>query len=322
MRNRSPQGSASAVLGFCLWFLAALWACPAALAAPTVLDFEDLAPGTQVTTQYGARGVVFLNHYLGTDPAAHSGTHVLRTVNPASEIFVPIPLAMTFNAPQALVKFFAESQNIPLNGTLTAFNAAGNVVAQDGPKLVAANVFTTPFQVTVSGNPTIVRAELRLENGAYFAIDDLTFDGEAPHLRRRHLASLSPRRPMALFLDTSTLDISGTVKGEGLVSPVTLTMNYARPPESTAPPFTSSLELTGTGTSRNFALPGFTGLPMGPITISVTASNSGGKTGSAVVSITNMPAAILGRFAAEGGSATFGALSFGLVAPWLQNGYL
>jgi hypothetical protein len=280
--------------------VAALWACPAALAAPTVLDFEDLAPGTQVTTQYGARGVVFLNHYLGTDPAAHSGTHVLRTVNPASEIFVPIPLAMTFNAPQVLVTFFAESQSVPLNGTLTAFDAAGNVVAQDGPKLVAANVFTTPFQVTVSGNPAIVRAELRLENGAYFAIDDLTFDGEAtpPPPPPPTVAFTSP--PNGAFLDTSTLDISGTVKGEGLVSPVTLTMNYARPPESTAPPFTSSLELTGTGTSRNFALPGFTGLPMGPITISVTASNSGGKTGSAVVSITSQRRLLNWSFAARG----------------------
>ena len=214
-----------------------------------------------------------------------------------------------------LVKFFASSQNVPLNGTLTAFDAAGNVVAQDGPKLVAANVFTTPFEVTVSGNPTIVRAELRLENGAYFAIDDLTFDGEAapPPPPPPAVAFTSP--PNGAFLDTSTLDITGTVTGEGLVSPVTLTMNYAQPPESTAPPFTSSLELTGTGTSRNFALPGFSVLPMGPITISVTASNSGGETGSAVVSITNMPAAILGRFAAEGAGATFGAFRFGLFAP-------
>lgn len=314
MRNRSPQSSASALLGFCLWFVAALWACPAVLAAPTVLDFEDLAPGTEVTTQYGARGVVFLNHYLGTDPAAPSGTHVLRTVNPAAEIFEPVPLAMTFNAPQVLVTFVAASQNVPLNGTLIAFDGAGDVVAQDGPKLVAANVFTTSFQVTVSGNPTIVRAELRLENSAYFAIDDLTFDGEAapPPPPPPTVAFTSP--PNGSFLDASTLDITGTVTGEGLVSPVTLTMNYARPPESTAPPFTSSLELTGTGMSRNFALTGFTGLPMGSILISVTAANSGGETGAGVVSITNMPAAILGRFAAEGGGATFGAFRFGLVA--------
>ena len=212
MRNRLPQSSASAVLGFCLWFVAALWTCPGPLAAPTVLDFEDLAPGTQVTTEYGERGVVFLNHYLGTDPAAHSGTHVLRTVNPASEIFEPVPLAMTFNAPQVLVKFFASSQNVPLNGTLTAFDAAGNVVAQDGPKLVAANLFTTPFEVTPSGNPTIVRAELRLENGVYFAIDDLTSMASPPHLRRRHPSSPSPRRPVAR-IDASTLDITGTVTG-------------------------------------------------------------------------------------------------------------
>jgi hypothetical protein len=34
VRNRSPQSSASAVLGFCLWLVAALWACPAALGSP------------------------------------------------------------------------------------------------------------------------------------------------------------------------------------------------------------------------------------------------------------------------------------------------
>src|SRR4051812_31281453 len=93
------------------------------VAAPTVLDFEDLAPGTTVTAQYGPRGALFLNHFLGTDPAAHSGTHVLRSANPSAEIFNPIPLVVTFTSAQARVKLFAESTNIALNGTLTAFDA-------------------------------------------------------------------------------------------------------------------------------------------------------------------------------------------------------
>jgi hypothetical protein len=75
-------------------------------------------------------------------------------------------------------------------------------VATDGPKLVAADVFTTQFQaVDPDMTPSIRRAELKLDNGIVFAIDDLEFDrytdfhlltGElalrrlAPHLVRRH----------------------------------------------------------------------------------------------------------------------------------------
>src|SRR3982074_598760 len=113
----------------------------------TLVDFEDLAPGSMVAAHYGPRGVLFQNNFLGTDPAAHSGTHVLRTVSPAAEVFQPIPLVMTFTSRQSRVKLFAGSSNIALNGTLTAFDAANNVVVRDGPKLVAANVCSTMFEV-------------------------------------------------------------------------------------------------------------------------------------------------------------------------------
>ena len=55
-----------------------------ATAAPTLLDFEDLPAGTIITTQYGPRGVLFRQAYLDADPAAHSGTRVLRSVKPGS----------------------------------------------------------------------------------------------------------------------------------------------------------------------------------------------------------------------------------------------
>lgn len=278
------------------------------------LNFEDLAPGTVVNAQYGPRGVLFQNNFLGTDPAAHSGTHVLRTANPAEEIFTPIPLVMTFTSPQARVKLFASSSNIALNGTLTAFDAADNVVAQDGPKLVAANVFTTMFEVIdPDAAPSIMRAELRLENGVHFAIDDLEFEGEPPQE--------PPAPPVVEItaplngaeLDVLTIDIAGTVTGEGLRSAV-LTMTYGQPPESTAPPFTSALTLTGTGTTRQFSLPGFTAVPLGPITVTVTVENIGALTGTGSVTFTNLPVAIRNRFAAEGGVASLGAFRFGLFA--------
>ena len=87
-----------------------LFSASAAMAAPTVLDFEDIAAGTRITTQYSPRGVLFRNHFLGTDPAAPSGTRVLRTANPADEIFTPIPLVMTFtSAAQSRVQLLATS---------------------------------------------------------------------------------------------------------------------------------------------------------------------------------------------------------------------
>ena len=167
------------IIGIMRWvLLLAFFSTGAAMSAPTVLDFEDISAGTTITNQYSQRGVLFQNHFLGTHPAAHSGTRVLRTASPSDEIFTPIPLAMTFTSAQSRVKLFAASDNIALNGTLIAFDAADNVVAQDGPKPVAANVFTTLFEVTDPGStPSITRAELRLENGIYFAIDDLEFEG-------------------------------------------------------------------------------------------------------------------------------------------------
>jgi len=156
----------------------ALFSAGVATAAPTLLDFEDIAPGTVITTQYSQHGVLFRNHFLGTDPAAPSGARVLRSARPADEIFTPIPLVMTFTSiAQSRVKLLATSGNVTLNGTLFAFDAAGNVVARDGPKPVAGNVFTTMFEVTdPDATPSITRAELRLENGIHFAIDDLEFE--------------------------------------------------------------------------------------------------------------------------------------------------
>jgi hypothetical protein len=299
----------------------ALWLVPAAalvlamtVAAQTTIDFEDLAPGTTVTSQYGSRGVVFQQAFLDAEPPAPvPGNHFLRSANPSAEIFTPIPLPMTFTSAQGRVRFVARNNGVAANGTFLAFDAANNVVAQDGPKSVAADAFTTLFQVTdPDTTPSIVRAELRIENSAHFAIDNLEFQGLAP--------TEPPPAPVVQIttpqngaeLDVSTIDIAGTVTGEGVVSPVKLTLVYRQPPESTAPPFGSDLVLTGTGTTRQFSLRGFTGVPLGPITITVTAENFGGLQGTRSITFTNLPTAVRNRFTAEGGAATFGAFRFGV----------
>jgi hypothetical protein len=120
--------------------------------AQTILDFEDttIATGTTIDTEYAKPGVVFDGAYLDTDAAAHSGTRVIRNIRPGVEFYDVVPLVIRFSSPQALVKFFAGSQFGSLNGTLTAFDSAANIVTSDGPRLVQQNTFTTAFQVAAA----------------------------------------------------------------------------------------------------------------------------------------------------------------------------
>ena len=286
--------------------------------AQTVLDFEDadIPTNTTIDAQYGLRGVLFEHASLEQDPAAHSGMRVLRSIRTGTEYFgPPLPFVMTFTSAQARVKFFAGSQGVSLNGTLTAFDSSGNVVATDGPRLVTQNTFTTAFQVTVP-TPSITRVEFQLENTAFESIDDLEFEGEPP--------PTPPPAPVVTITqpidginvdipgDIPKLDIAGTVTGEGLLSRVTVTVAFKRPPESaTLPPLTLELDLTGTGTTRQFSLPdGMNGVPLGPITVTATAQNVGGLKGSATSTITNLPLAVRNRFITEGGAAVFGEFQY------------
>jgi hypothetical protein len=305
----------------CILVITLLLAAGAA-GAQTILDFEDadIPTGATIVAQYGARGVIFQHASLESDPAAHSGTRVLRAVKTGGEVFTPFPMVITFTSAQTRVKLFAGSQFASLNATLTAFDSefGGNVVATSGPSLVPQNTFTTAFEVTV---PTfsIKRVELQLEGTAFASIDDLEFQGDPP--------PPPPTQPVVTITqpingitvdipgDLPILPIAGTVTGEGLLSPVTVTMAFRRPPESaTLPPLTLELDLTGSGTTRQFSLPdGMSVVPLGPITVTATAQNFAGLTGSATSTITNLPQAVRDRFTAEGGAAVLGEFQYGIL---------
>jgi hypothetical protein len=279
--------------------------------APTVLDFEDI-PAPQpvlITAQYGARGVLFPVAYLDKDPNAHSGTQVLRSNTFAAE-FPSDPLVMTFTSRQRRVHFWASSHLVTANGTLTGFDAAGNVVATDGPRPVTQDVFTTEFQIKVN-SPTIVRAEYQLDQMTVKSIDDLEFDGEPPPPPPKKppvVKITSP--PNGADLDVSTIDLAGTVTGAGLLSPVNVVIESLQQTGLNNQPI--QIALTGSGTTKHFLQSAFGVVPLGPVTVKVTAENSGALTGTATSTFMNLPAGIRNRFAAEGGAAVLGAFRFGI----------
>jgi hypothetical protein len=301
-------------------FVFALLASTGAAAAQTLLNFEapPQAPA-KITTQYGPQGVIFQSAFLRTDPAAHSGTQVLQSGNPSDGEFDPGPFVITFTSPQSHVKFFADSMGSPADHILKAFDGNGNLVAQDGPRTVAQDVFTTSFEVNVP-TPTITRLEFLLINSGFEVIDDLEFQGEPPGPTPTEPPVVQLIRPInGLELDIPddipVMDINGTVTGDGLISPVIVTVANLQPPESTAPPLNLALDLTGTGTTRQFALAGgIAQVPLGPITVTATAENTGNLKGTATSTFNNFPAAIRNRFISEGGAAVLGNFQFGLFA--------
>ena len=144
-----------------------------------VISFDDLTPKRRVTTQYTSRGVRFVpGAFIDTDPAARSGTQVLRAANPTSE-FHTGPLTMEFTSGQRSVQMFAAGMHFNTRGVAEAFDAAGQRIARDGPKRVRANAYTTLFRLATS-RPLIRRVTLHYESTAFESIDDLSFEGEAP----------------------------------------------------------------------------------------------------------------------------------------------
>lgn len=299
------------------WLLAAALT-PAAAGAATVLDFETPPAPATVTSQFSASGVLFNSGFLSRAPlfspntVARSGTQVMRVGNPSDGEFSPGPMVIRFTSPQARVRLFAGSEIAASTATLRAFDASDAVVATDGPREVAVDQFTAPFEVSTP-TATIVRVELFYEDGGFEAFDDLELDGEppAPVPGQAPVVTITSP-PDGAELDVTRIDITGTAAGDGLLSPGFVTIDWLEPPEVTAPVFRSALLLSNSGTTRSFELLDFGTVPLGPITVGVEVENFGGKKGAASVVFENMPVAIRNRLAAEGGAAALGPFRFGL----------
>jgi len=292
-------------------FVLVCLAAPRAIQAQTVIDFEDLSAGAIVNTQYAAKGVVFpFSAFLYQDPHAHSGTHALRLASLATE-FPPGPLVIEFTAGQRSVKFFARvtTGTVPVQGTATAFNAAGAVVATDGPKPVQPDSYNTSFVLT-SAQAAIVKVELNMAQMEFEAIDDLTFTGKKGTLPNTAPVVKITSPANGAELNSQNALLTGTITGASLLPNPVATMDIPGPPGAPPPPFTFSLPMTGSGNVHNFSWSGGTGL--GPQTLTVKATNIAGLTGTASVKFDYLPQAIKDRFQNEGGAAKFGSFVYGI----------
>ncbi len=297
--------------------------CVSSASGQTTIDFENLPAGIIVDFQYAAPpyGVLIQpvpGVIVADPPKAHSGSRVLQ---PTHGEFYTGPFVITFKSGQSHVSLFAgaavSAPNLTVQGTLRAFDAVGNQLAQDGPKLTVPNACATAFDVKVP-KPTIARIEIYLEsidqNGlrseVVESIDDLSFKGNAPPPVANVAPIVKITAPLAQEqLDATLLLVQGTVTGSGLLPTALLTLDTQQAPnEPHLPPFVSALPLGGQGAVLSFATSLKLGL--GPQILTVGAENDAGLKGSAQVQFTNLPAAITNRFALSGGAAALGNLNW------------
>ena len=277
---------------------------------PALINFETLAAGTNVTTQYAAQGVVFPdNPQIQTTSNARSPSRALRTMFGE---FDTEPLRIQFTSSQSRVSFYAGREAAAVTGVLKAYDAAGTLVAQDGPRAVAGGAFTSKFQVAVA-SPTITRVTLEYAGvyGAVKYIDDLEIDGQAPPPLPTTAPLVhidSPSNGQSLALPASVV-VSGTAQGAAIVSGH-LDVYRPRPPGASAPTTISfPIVLGGSGNARTFTSSVF--MPVGDVTLTAFASNTANLIGSHAVGVSNLPVALRARVVAEGSAAGVGAFTFG-----------
>jgi hypothetical protein len=268
--------------------VALLGASLPATASAVTIDFESLPPITEVTTQFAALGAIFhqANIFFALS-TAHSGTQSL-VAGPNFEDPDPLPLVIDFTSGQGAVSLFAGEAPGEL-GTLSAFDASGALVAVDGPRLVGLD-YTTMFAVVDPG-ATIRRVEFALAGGGLEFIDDLTFEGAPPPPPpvAPIVTITSPAAGATVDTTMAPLHVTGTVTGIGIVPPARLILTATG-----FPPFTSAVTLGPTGDPMVFTFDALAGssLPVGPLHITVEATNSGGITGSASVDVVNTTPAV------------------------------
>ena len=157
-------------------------------ADPTTIDFEDLADGTFLTTQYAGLGVTFLDvpesspEVISADGfgrTTHSGTNSVfgqnDTPSPGS---AGTPMTMVFDPPVSRVGMYIGNAHVPLTATLAAYDQDGNEICSttesefgnDVQTLIGLDVFAPVIHsVTLDyGNTTLAEE-----------IDDLMFEESA-----------------------------------------------------------------------------------------------------------------------------------------------
>lgn len=285
-----------------------------AVTGVTVIDFENLAAGTAVTTQYAGQAVLMnglptVITWGSTQPLPHVLSSTVAPIELDTD-----PLAITLTSAQARVKLFAGigSGCGPVTGTLTGYNAAGGVVAADGPRSVATGALTTSFEVKNPTAATITKVTLEYFNcyGAPKIIDNLELEGQPPPPLPTTAPTVRITAPAnRTELTASPVQVQGTVTGDQVVSGELIVNRLVPPGSNRLTQLHYPMSLFGSGTSRTFSQS--QDLGAGSLWITASATNTAGLKGLATILVDNLTVPMRVQLGENGGATSLGNFEWG-----------
>lgn len=250
---------------------------PGALAAGHKIDFEDRKVGEYIGKHYLGKGVEFNSARICGPGKTASGTQALTHATSLME-HSPGPLVITFTGLQSWVKLKAGLMSTAkVKATLEALDDKGVILDSEQKTLGPGPVpVTVAFEVK-SAAKKIKRVRLKYESIHFEVIDDLEFDDLVTPPPDTNPPVVKISKPLAAqkLLD-SYFELRGTVaEKEGL-----LDVELAIQPDGGK---SFSMKLTnwrGGSSPYAFGGHGFGQLAGGKNTLTVTAKDIGGNSGS------------------------------------------
>lgn len=220
-------------------------------------------------------------------------------------------LQIDFSATKSLVSLYAGSP-LTTSATLVAYSSNGAVVASQ-TKPITAKTFV-PFSVS-NPTPVIARVVLTLDaigSSSIPYVDNVVTDGNDAGPYGNNAVTVSINNPAAGTFDIAPpLNVQGQVASQLPLASLNLTVAVVQPPNLNKP--NASYALTAGGASPTWTFSrALNPVDLGEQTLTVTAQDGNGNSGTASVTFTHLPVAITSRYTLEGGLNTLGLLHWAL----------
>lgn len=146
-------------------------------AAPTLIDFDDQAAGTTITSQYAALGVTFFQASISDFTCCGTPTPTLVNASTGGDGGVRYPsLTMTFSSAASFVGFDFNYYGATVGAEALAFGEGGLLLETLAITTSAANALD-PIAFSASDIESVEIRTLGFpSSGWLFAIDNLSFD--------------------------------------------------------------------------------------------------------------------------------------------------
>ena len=276
----------------------------------TLIRFDNLPPGTVVSHQYAAEGVIFENGPLVRTAAPVSSMSAPNVIESPAVPDLPQhigPMRIRFTAPVRLVSIFYGERyggGIPMDVILRAYDATGNEIARNVGRVAPKQNVHSVLAVEVTTN-RIARAEVHYARADSLdgvpidfdlkgveTIDNLYFEGGSPPPPPPDdpptVSITSPSDGQIIF-GNSDISFSGTVRDDQGLASLRLRLEYL---DSSAATIDVNLEWSGSAPSFSFPRFSHSSLHLRPgrNRISITAMDSAGQSSNDTVLVHYGPA--------------------------------